>query len=139
TLHRTVTLPSMTRLLKRMKQEKISRALNTLGTIFGGYSEWGQPIHEVGNDVRLLGLSETRPNTQHAFRMLCRHNKYVQNFGKLWDLDEISRREKVWWEFIEDLEMLGGRPAGSMTAVEFRDALRLGLDVTKFERKGIVK
>ncbi|MGB5882182.1 MAG: hypothetical protein WBH85_19310, partial [Thermoanaerobaculia bacterium] len=83
--------------------------------------------------------SETRPNTQHAFRMLCRHNKYVQNFGKLWDLDEISRREKVWWEFIEDLEMLGRRPAGSMTAVEFRDALRLGLDVTKFERKGIVK
>jgi nucleoside-diphosphate-sugar epimerase len=136
TLHRTVTLPSMTRLLKRMKQEKISRALNTLGTIFGGYSEWGQPIHEVGNDVRLLGLSETRPNTQHAFRMLCRHNKYVQNFGKLWDLDEISRREKVWWEFIEDLEKLAGRPAGGMAAVEFRDALRIGLDVTKFERKG---
>jgi hypothetical protein len=69
--------------------------------------------------------------------MLCRHNKYVQNFGKLWDLDEISRREKVWWEFIEDLEKLAGRPAGGMTAVEFRDALRLGLDTTSFERKGV--
>ncbi len=137
TLHRTVTLPGITRLLKRMKQEKVARALNTLGTIFGGYSEWGQPVHEVGNDVRLLGLSESRPNTQHAFRMLCRHNKYVQNFGKLWDLDEISRREKVWWEFVEDLEDLAGRPAGSMTAPEFRDALRLGLDLTRFERKGV--
>jgi nucleoside-diphosphate-sugar epimerase len=135
TLHRTVTLPSMTRLLKRMKQEKIARALNTLGTIFGGYSEWGQPVHEVGNDVRLLGLSETRPNTEHAFRMLSRHNKYVQNFGKIWDLDEISRREKVWWDFIVDLENFAGRPAGGMSAVEFRDALKMGLDLAKFERR----
>ena len=69
--------------------------------------------------------------------MLCRHNKYVQNFGKLWDLDEISRREKVWWEFVQDLEKLAGRPAGAMSAVDFRDALKLGLDVTSFKRKGV--
>ena len=132
TLHRTVTLPGMTRLLKRMKQEKVARALNTLGTIFGGYSEWGQPVHEVGNDVRLLGLSESRPNTQHAFRMLCRHNKYVQNFGKLWDLDEISRREKVWWEFVEGVEQKWGGPAGSVPAAVFRRDFEAAIDPEGF-------
>ena len=29
--------------------------------IFGGYAEWGQPVHSVGNDVRLLGLPIRRP------------------------------------------------------------------------------
>jgi hypothetical protein len=53
------------------------------GTIFGGYGEWGQPIHDVGNDVRILGLPLRRPQTDHAFRMLCRHNRYVQEYGRV--------------------------------------------------------
>ena len=66
TIHRTFTLPLLTRVLKRLRQERLAFALKKLGNIFGGYSEWGQPVHEVGRDVRLLGLSEDRPDTVHA-------------------------------------------------------------------------
>lgn len=133
TLHRNVTLPVLTRLLKSVKQERLAHALEKLGTIFGGYSEWGQPVHEVGNDVRVLGLSPERPNTEHAFRMLCRHNRYVQGFGEVRDLDEISRREKVWWEFVVALEERTGGPVGAMAPVDFRAAVDGGLDLERFE------
>ncbi|MEM7048688.1 MAG: SDR family oxidoreductase [Acidobacteriota bacterium] len=135
TLHRNVTLPVLTRVLKRLKQPKLANALDKLGTIFGGYSEWGQPIHEVGNDVRVLGLTEERPNTRHVFRMLCRHNRYVQDFGQVRDADDISRREKVWWDFILDLEEETGHPVGAMSAEDFRAAVEAGLDLESFERR----
>ena len=129
TLHRNVTLPVLTKVLVQLKQPKIARALDKLGTIFGGYTEWGQPVHQVGNDVRLLGLPEPRPDARHAFRMLCRHNRYVQEFGKVRDLDEISRREKIWYDWIADLEERSGEPVGAMPAEEFHrlahDELRL--------------
>jgi nucleoside-diphosphate-sugar epimerase len=132
TLHRNVTLPVLTRLLKTVKQERLATALEKLGTIFGGYSEWGQPVHEVGNDVRVLGLPASRPNTQHAFRLLCRHNRYVQDFGQVRDLDEVSRREKVWSEFIEALAERSGAPVGAMAPAEFRAAVEAGLDLRRF-------
>ena len=53
TTHRNVTLPVLSKLLSGLKQERLANALEKLGTIFGGYSEWGQPVHEVGNDVRI--------------------------------------------------------------------------------------
>jgi hypothetical protein len=133
TLHRNVTLPLLTRLLKSVNQDRLANALEKLGTIFGGYSEWGQPVHEVGNDVRVLGLSDDRPNTEHAFRMLCRHNRYVQDFGQVRDLDEISRREKVWWDFITGLEERGGGPVGALAPKDFRAAVDERLDLTRFE------
>ncbi len=123
TLHRTVTLPLVTKVLRRVKQERIGSALEKLGTIFGGYSEWGQPIHEVGKDVTLLGLAEERPNSRHAFRMLCRHNRYVQGFGRIRDLDEISKREKAWLEFITELEEEHGKPVGAIPAEDFAKAV----------------
>ncbi len=136
TLHRTFTLPVLTKLLGTVKQERLGKALEKLGTIFGGYSERGQPVHEVGRDVEMLGLSAKRPNTRYAFRMLCRHNRYVQNFGQVRDLDEISRREKVWWDFCMDLEQRTGAPVGAMSAEEFRAAVEQGLDLESFERRG---
>ncbi len=135
TIHRTVTLPLLTGVLRRLNQPKVAYAMEKLGTIFAGYSEWGQPIHQVGNDVEILGLSEERPNSEHAFRMLCRHNRYVQEYGKIWDLDEISRREKVWWELIRELERLTGGPVGDMAADDFRTALHARLDLETFKRK----
>lgn len=133
TLHRNITLPVLSKVLGGFKQERLANALEKLGTIFGGYSEWGQPVHEVGNDVRVLGLPLPRPNTQHAFRMLCRHNRYVQNYGQVKDLNEISRREKVWWELVLDVEEEAGQPAGAVTAEEFRAALAKKLDLERFE------
>ncbi len=133
TLHRTLTLPILTKVLTTFKQARLARALEKLGTIFGGYSEWGQPVHQVGNDVTVLGLPEQRPNTLHAFRMLCRHNRYVQEFGKIRDLDEISRRERGWWNFVLKLEEETGQPAGALSAADFRAALAERLNPVTFE------
>ncbi len=133
TLHRNVTLPALTRLLKGLRQDKVARGLEKLATIFGGYSEWGQPVHEVGNDVELLGLSPDRPDTEQAFRMLCRHNRYVQRFGQVRDPDEISRRERIWRGFVQRLEERTERPAGALPAAEFRRHLAADLDVNRFE------
>ncbi len=135
TLHRTVTLPLLTGVLRRLKQPKVAYAMEKLGTIFGGYSEWGQPVHAVGNDVRILGLSEDRPDAAHAFRMLCRHNRYVQGFGKVRDLDEISRRERIWWDLMCELERTTGGPAGAISPDDFRAALDKHLDLESFEAR----
>jgi hypothetical protein len=78
TLHRTVILPLLTRALRIVKRERLARALERLDKCFGGYSEWGQPVHEVGKDACVLGLPLPRPRTEHVFRMLCRHNRWVR-------------------------------------------------------------
>jgi len=132
TMHRNLTLPLVTRLLTFCNQSKLSNALYKLGTIFGGYSEWGQPIHQVGNDVSLLGLSAERPSTERALRMLCRHNQYVQAFGQVRDATEVSRRERVWEALIERIELDMGEPAGALSAEDFRDALCSHLDTEHF-------
>ncbi len=137
TMHRNVTLPVLTTVLAKLGQERLGNALEKLGTIFGGYSEWGQPIHEVGKDVRVLGMPENRPNTLHAFRMLCRHNRYVQEFGKVRDDDEISRREEIWWNFILDLEKQTATTAGAIEAGEFRRRLERHLDLETFTPRSV--
>ncbi|MEL7058706.1 MAG: SDR family oxidoreductase [Acidobacteriota bacterium] len=133
TTHRTVTLPVLTKLLSGLGQDRLAHALKKLGTIFGGYSEWGQPIHQVGNDVRLLGLDPERPVTADAFRMLCRHNRFVQRYGAIKDLDEVSRREKIWAELMRDLEAATGKKAPAVAAQEFRDFVRSRIDYDTFK------
>lgn len=135
TTHRNLTLPVLTKVLSKLGQDRLGNALNKLGTIFGGYSEWGQPIHQVGNDVRVLGMPETRPNTLHAFRMLCRHNRYVQEFGKIRDADEVSRREEIWWNFILDLEKQTATTVGAIEAPEFQRRLQRYMDLETFTPK----
>ena len=120
TLYRNVTLPIMRAVLTRLNEPKLANALEKLATIFGSYSEWGQPVHETGNDVRILGLPIRRPDTEYAFRMLCRHNKYVQEFGKLRDADEIARRERIWEHAIDEIERASGHEVGAIAAGEFR-------------------
>jgi hypothetical protein len=134
TLFRTVTLPLLKAALTRIGEPKLAGALEKLGTIFGGYGEWGQPIHDVGNDVRILGLPIRRPNTLHAFRMLCRHNKFVQEFGRVRDLDEVARREKLWEEAIAAIEFRMGRQVGSIAGAEFRKLLAEEIDLKTFRR-----
>ncbi len=112
TLSRNVTLPLYKAVLQAAGDQKLANVVEKLGTIFGVYGEWGQPIHDVGNDVRLLGLPIRRPETAAGFRMLCRHNKYVQEFAKVRDLDEIARRERVWEQAIDAIEYETGPPGG---------------------------
>jgi hypothetical protein len=135
TLHRNVTLPVLSKVLSSFGQERLANALEKLGTIFGGYSEWGQPVHEVGNDVEVLGMPPERPNTQQAFRMLCRHNRWVQEFGKVRDADELSRRERAWRNFILALEHHAGVAAGALAAESFQRALHAGLDTENWVLK----
>lgn len=133
TTHRTITLPVLSKILGSLGQERLAGALEKLGTIFGGYSEWGQPVHEVGNDVRVLGLSEKRPVTEYCFRMLCRHNRFVQRFGAVKDLDEISRRERIWWDLIVELEDRLGHPVGGMEPEKFREFIFSRLEPESFQ------
>jgi WS/DGAT/MGAT family acyltransferase len=133
TLHRNITLPVLTRVLKQFDQGKLAQGLEKLAGIFGSYSEWGQPVHEVGSDVDLLGLPAKRPSTDASFRMLCRHNKYVQRFGRLRDPEEISRRERTWARFLSRLEHRLGRCACELSAQDFQRELEAGFDLDRFE------
>jgi hypothetical protein len=132
TVYRNLTLPLVKAVLLRMGEPRLAGALEKLGAIFGGYAEWGQPVHKVGNDVRILGLAIRRPDTEHAFRMLCRHNKYVQDFGRLRDPDEIARRERVWEAAIEATELATGHQAGAIGAADFRKLLSEEVDLKTF-------
>ncbi|MDX1630254.1 MAG: SDR family oxidoreductase [Thermoanaerobaculia bacterium] len=139
TLHRNVILPVLAGVLRQLGQKRLSRGLEKLADVFGNYGEWAQPVHEVAKDVALLGLPEDRPDTVKDFRMLCRHNRWVQRFGKIRDGDEIARREGVWEEFLEALEERLGRDPAELSAPVFRSAVRVGLDRETFEldRKGL--
>jgi nucleoside-diphosphate-sugar epimerase len=129
TLTRNLTLPLVKALLLAMGEPRLADVLERLGTIFGVYGEWGQPIHGVGNDVRILGLPIQRPDTAASFRMLCRHNKYVQGFGQVRDPDEIARRERTWEEAIDEVEYESGRRVASMRADEFDRLLSGRIDL----------
>lgn len=135
TVYRNLTLPAMKSALTWLGEPRLANGLEKLGTIFGGYSEWGQPVHSVGNDVRILGLPIRRPDTRHAFRMLCRHNKYVQDFGRVKDLDEIARRERAWDEAIADIERETGHEAGAVSAGEFRRLIADRIELRGFRAR----
>jgi nucleoside-diphosphate-sugar epimerase len=132
TLTRNLTLPLVKAVLLAMGEPKLANVLEKLGTIFGVYGEWGQPIHDVGNDVRILGLPIRRPETSAAFRMLCRHNRYVQAYGQVRDADEIARRERLWEEAIEEIEFESGRQVTSMRSAEFRRLLGQRIELRSF-------
>jgi hypothetical protein len=134
TLTRNLTLPVVKALLLAAGEPKLAEVLERLGTIFGVYGEWGQPIHDVGNDVRLLGLPARRPDTLAAFRMLCRHNKYVQEFGRVRDPDEVARRERLWENAVDDIEYETGQQVAAMPADEFRYRLTERIELGPFRR-----
>ena len=135
TLTRNLTLPVVKAVLTAMGEERLAGVLEKLGTIFGVYGEWGQPIHDVGNDVRILGLPIQRPDTSAAFRMLCRHNHHVQAFGRVRDGDEIARRERLWEETIDAIEFESGRQVASLRAKEFRRVLAERIELRSFVRR----
>jgi nucleoside-diphosphate-sugar epimerase len=132
TFYRNVTLPLVKNTLTWLKEPKLASALEKLGAIFGAYNEWGQPVHGVGNDVRILGLPIRRPDTEHAFRMLCRHNRYVQEFGRLRDPDETARREQAWEKAVDAIELRTGHQIGALPAASFRRLIEEEIDLRTF-------
>ena len=135
TVHRNFTGPALGKLLAGLKQERLASNLARLSTIFGNYSEWGQPVHAVGKDVAVLGLPAERPNARNAFRMLCRHNRHVLEFGQVRDPSEIARRERLWRQLVLEIEERSGAPAGVIPAADFRQAVESRLELPAFERR----
>lgn len=103
---------------------KLYSRLEVLFNIFAGYAEWGQPNHELGNDVRLLNMDPKRPNLEHVVRHMCRHNGYVQNWGQIRDRDEIARREKIWKSWVSDMEKKHGKKFGDIDPATFHAAAK---------------
>ena len=136
TLFRNLTMPVVKGVLERAGEPKLANALEKLAVIFGSYGEWGQPVHEIGNDVRILGLQLRRPNTLQAFRMLCRHNKYVQEFGAVRSPEEVGRREAVWAQALDEIEHKTGHEAGAIGAREFRRLIAAEIDLKTFKSRG---
>jgi len=135
TLTRNLTLPLVKAALTGLGEHKLAHVLERLGAIFGVYGEWGQPIHDVGNDVRLLGLPIRRPETAAGFRMLCRHNKYVQEFARVRDPDEVALRERVWEKAIDAIEYETGREVAGIPAREFRQLLAEKVELASFRER----
>jgi nucleoside-diphosphate-sugar epimerase len=135
TLTRVVTLPLANTLLCAVGERRLAQAFLRLGSIFGNYAEWGQPVHEVGDDVKVLALPARRPDTVEAFRMLCRHSRFVQEFGTVQDPDEIARRERLWQRTIDEIEFQTGRPAASLSATEFRQSLEGRIQLAGFRER----
>jgi hypothetical protein len=115
-----LTLPVAKLLLSALGEPKLAAAFERLCGLFGSYSEWGQPIHAVGDDVAVLALPARRPDTVEAFRMLCRHSRFVQEYGTLRDPEEIARRERLWGRVIDDIEFTTGQHAASLAPADFR-------------------
>jgi nucleoside-diphosphate-sugar epimerase len=136
TLARNVTLPVVKAVLRQLGENRLADVLERLGSIFGVYGEWGQPIHDVGNDVRILGLPIRRPHTGRSFRMLCRHNRFVQEFGRVREGDEVARRERLWSEAIASMEFDTGREAASLPPEEFQRLLTERIDLPGFAPRG---
>jgi nucleoside-diphosphate-sugar epimerase len=135
TLTRLATLPLATALLGALGEPKLARAFERLGAIFGSYSEWGQPVHGVGEDVAILSLPARRPDPVEGFRMLCRHSRFVQEFGGVRDPEEIARRERVWEGLIDEIEFRTGRRVASLPAPEFRRLLRARIELRGFRER----
>jgi hypothetical protein len=89
----------------------------------------------VGNDVRILGLPIRRPSTEHAFRMLCRHNRYVQDYGRQRDPDEIARRERLWEQALSRIERRTGHEAAAIPPEDFRARLAEELELPAFRAR----
>jgi hypothetical protein len=67
--------------------------------------------------------------------MLCRHNRYVQQYGRVRDADETARRELSWEKALQRIEARTGHQAGALRPREFREHLALELDLETFALK----
>jgi len=101
-LYRYIRDPLIAKFMTVVGMSKMMPALRRLTEIFAAYSEWGQPVHLLGNDVSVLGLPPKRPWTSHVLKMVIPHNELVQEFGKVRG-EEVFRREREWEKFCADL------------------------------------
>jgi nucleoside-diphosphate-sugar epimerase len=135
TLTRVVVRPLRRAFLSALGEARVARSLEKLGAVFSVYTEWGQAVHAVGDDVRVLGLPARRPDAARAFRMLCRHNRYVLEFGTVRDEREVARREALWRRVVDEIEIGTGRPAATLGASEFRALFESQVALPGFRRR----
>ena len=135
TLTRLVTLPLAKAALVALGEPRLGQAFERLGALFGGYVEWGQTVHAVGDDVKVLELPARRPDALGAFRMMCRHARFVQEFGSVRDPDEIARRERLWERAIDEMEFGTGRAAATLSGRQFRRLLECRIELARFRER----
>ena len=136
TLFRNVTLPIVKAALERGGRAASSRTRSTSSgrssaATASGASRFTTSATTSGSSA----CASRRPNTEHAFRMLCRHNKFVQDFGKVRDPDEISRREFLWEKVLGEIEHKTGRQVASLPPDEFRRFLTQRIDLKTFTER----
>ena len=64
--------------------------------------------------------------------MLCRHNRYVQDFGQVRDATEVARRERIWEEAMARIELDTGWTVAMLSPLKFESALKRQIDLTYF-------
>ena len=97
-------------------EHKLGQAFERLGALFGAYVRVGPDRARGGR--RREAPRPARPAPGHAveaFRMLCRHSRFVQEFGAVREPEEIARRERLWERAIDDMEFGTDRPAASLS------------------------
>ena len=130
TLYRNLTLPIVKGVLEKLGEPKLGSALEKLGTIFGAYGEWGQPIHDVGNDVRILGLPIRRP-AHASTRSACSAatTATCRSTAACATRDEVARREQAWGKAVDDIELRTGHEVGAIPPEDFRRLLAEEIDL----------
>jgi hypothetical protein len=116
------------------KRGPVAKIASLIG-VFLGYAETPPANYEVGNDERLLGLSPPEQATVDAVRLLCRHNRYVLDYGRVRGLAEIVRREQVWTDVIRAIERDEGVAAARLSPQSFDRLVSSYLETTTFQPK----
>ena len=133
TLTRNLTLPLVKALLLALGEPKPAHVLERLGTIFGVYGEWGSRSTTWATTCACSACRSGGPTP--SLPSAGRHNKYVQEFGQVRDLDEVARRERLRENAIDEIEFETGRQVASMRPREFRRLLGERLDPRTFKKR----
>lgn len=122
--HRLFSRPVLRLMCKLVGMQATFARLEGLFNIFASYAEWGQPVHELGNDVRFLNLPLPRPDMTNLACILTRHNHHVQQWGKIRDKVEVMERERKWAAFLADVERRLEVHPGVLSPQKFEEELK---------------
>ena len=121
TLYRNVTLPIVKARAGQARGSRSWRAPSrSWGRSSGRTANGASPSTTSATTCGSWACPSAGPTPEHAFRMLCRHNRYVQEYGRVRDPDEVARREHVWGKAVDDIELRTGHEVGAIPPEEFR-------------------
>ena len=78
-------------------------------------------------------MTGPRPSSEEGFRMLCRHNKLVLDYGKIRDPMRVAKRERLWLKFLQSVQEGSGKRPGTIESKQFNELFRSSEFKTKLE------